>query len=93
MTSDYTYQIKTYNGRACIVIQDNNTDGKSVTNNMENVIDEICHKEEINPADYIIIYQDSQGLYDGWNYSKQDFVILQVSNWETAVELFIRQQV
>lgn len=93
MKSNYTYQIKTHDGRSCIVIQDKDAGGKTVTNNMEDVIDEICHKENINPADYIIIYQDSMGLYDGWNYTKADFVILQVTNWETAVEVYLRQQV
>lgn len=90
---DYSYAIKIHDGRSCLLIEDKSHAGNFITNNMENVVDEICHKEQINPADHIIIYQDSQGLYDGWNYFRQDFVLLQVNSWETAVELYIRQQV
>lgn len=91
--SNYNYHIKGIGGHNVIAIEDLNQGGMSVTNNIENVVDEICHKENIFPRGYIIIYKDSEGFWDGWDYNKQDFIVLHVKDMETAIELYIRQQI
>lgn len=48
-----------------VVIDDLNDGGMSVTNDIENVIDEICIKENINDLNFVWIYKDNTGNYDG----------------------------
>ncbi len=38
---------------------------KSVTNNAENVLNEIMELDGINVADYKVMYKDSDGIWDG----------------------------
>jgi 16S rRNA G966 N2-methylase RsmD len=48
----------------------------SVTNDIENVIEEIATQEQISPLDYKFIYQDSEGQVDGFNYKDKSHVLL-----------------
>lgn len=72
--SDYDYVVK--KDEFLLAIVDKNLGGMSVTNNIENVVDEIANVEQINPEDYQIVYRDSQGEWDGWNHKTQEFIFL-----------------
>lgn len=65
----------------------------SVTNDIENVVDEICHKEKIVPNRYLIIYRDSNGIWDGFDYNRERFVSLGVKDADLAIDMYIRIQI
>lgn len=70
--SDYTYErIKNI-----IAITDWNKGRMSVTNNIENVVEEISKAERISPTEYHWIYKDLSGLWDGWNPHTNTFILL-----------------
>lgn len=70
------------------MIEDLNLGRMSVTNNIENVVEEICIKEMISPAEVNIIYKDSDGHWDGFIFSTNEFVPLQEDAWlQAAVKL------
>ncbi len=81
--ADYDYTIHTENKTLAIVDLDKG--GMSVTNDIECVVHEIAGIEQINPADYLIVYRDSQGCWDGWNHSDRSFVALFEKTSEEAL--------
>jgi hypothetical protein len=87
MNSDYNYRITEAQGRNVILIEDLNLGGKSVTNDIENVVSTISKTEGIDTKDYMIVYRDSMGIWDGWN---GDFVALRATDWEAAVRRYIK---
>lgn len=70
--SDYEYKIyKDY-----ILIVDLDMGGMSVTNNIENIIEQICFENNLDPNDMYCLYKDSCGDIDGYNYRTNQFFIL-----------------
>lgn len=72
--SDYIHKI--YQVDKIIEIQDLNLGKMSVTNNIENVIDEIAKEEGINKSEFKVIYRDSVGNWDGFNTKTNQFISL-----------------
>lgn len=77
-----------------LVILDNDL-GMSVTNNMENVLNEIQRMERITfPDNQIIIYKDTSGQWDGVEISEKrngniegiTFLMLACNSMEEALE-------
>ena len=91
-SSDFTHSLETYSGREVIVIEDLNLGNKSVTNNIENVVDIVSKLEHVNPANYMIVYRDSEGKWDGWDHKEQQFVFLNEDNWKDTVSKYIQLQ-
>jgi len=87
--SDYTYQVTSHGGHAVIAIEDTNGGGMSVTNNIENVVEEIGIKEKIDPEAFVIVYKDSDDRWDGWDDNRQAFIYLNAVSWWTAVEAYL----
>lgn len=46
---------------------------KTVTNNIEQVIDDISRQEEIDPWNYVWVYMDSEGLWSGYEPEFDNF--------------------
>ena len=90
--SDYTFVISEVKGQPCIVIKDLNKGRKSVTNDIENVVEEIAQQKGLNPVEHIIVYRDSDGNWDGFNFSTRQFIPLQKTEWLAAVHQYIDQQ-
>lgn len=73
--SDYTYEIK----GDIIVITDLNLGRKSVTNDIENILDDLTHQKDINDAlkskcsGFEIQYYDSEGVLTGYNPVTEEF--------------------
>jgi hypothetical protein len=67
--SDYKYKII----QDHIFIIDLNIGGMSVTNDIENVIDDICEKELLIP-NTIVTYRDSEGEWDRYDYYNNKFI-------------------
>jgi len=90
--SDYIHRIENFSGRQIIIIEDLNLGGMSVTNNIENVVREIEIMEKIKASEFMIIYKDSEGVYDGFDYAKEQFIPLQEDHWKGAVSKYIKKQ-
>lgn len=69
LKSDFVYRLSTH----VIAIKDLNLGKMSVTNNIEAIVEHICHKENINPNNYTIVYMDSFGEIDEYRWSDHSF--------------------
>lgn len=92
MKSNYTYSVTDISGRNVIAIEDLNNGGMSVTNNIENVISEIENAEKIDAKCYMVIYKDSNGIFDGFDCKTGDFFPLNKNNLTEAITEYINQQ-
>lgn len=94
MNPDYSYTIHNLTDIKVIVIVDNNNPGaKSVTNWIEGIVDQICAMNDISPEDHMIVYQDTNGIWDGWDQFKEQFVDLSCDNWQDAVVKFMSYKI
>jgi len=84
MTSDYAYQFRKVKGRPFIMIEDKDIGGKSLTNDIDRVVHIIAKKERINPVEYYIIYRDSEGIWDGYEFATKTFFPLRQPHWLKA---------
>lgn len=91
--AEYEYWIWDHAGRSVLVIQDMNTGKMSVTNDIENIILEIANKANINPESYMIVYRDTYGIWDGYDWRAKDFVLVHQNTWKLAVEEYVTRQV
>ena len=81
--ADYIYKFQKYINE--LIIEDLNLGRMSVTNCIEDVVEEICKKENIDPECVMIIYKDSDNTWDGWNHKDQNFVILNAFDEKEAL--------
>lgn len=80
--SSYTYTI--VDNIVCIVDQNGLV---SVTNDIENVIDQICEIEpSVNKDNTMFIYQDSEGNWDGYDPKLDDFYFVGGRSRDEAIE-------
>lgn len=84
--ADYDWKIQDYGNKKLILIEDLNLGNMSVTNDIENVVDDICKTNQIVCEDYLIIYKDSEGIWDGWDCKKRNFIHLGGETWQQAFE-------
>jgi len=68
--SDYTYRI---DGNI-LFIEDENRGNMSVTNNIENVLDEIAKELNTSMQNYRVVYRDSDGNIDGVSIKDGQFL-------------------
>ena len=92
LRSDYTYELKEHSGHKVLTIEDLDLGGLTVTNNIENVVKEIEAAEKIDCRDYVIIYKDSDGDWDGWNPYTKAFLPLLSETWAQAMDMWIAGQ-
>lgn len=89
----YSYHVEPYKGVRTIVIEDLYDEKKptlTVTNDIENVVAEICRLEKINPDDFFIVYKDTEGNWDGWDTrAGGSFVHLGENDCEKAIDKFM----
>ena len=89
--ADYTYELKDFAGHSCIFIKDQNLGKMSLTNNIDEVVFEIEQKEKINADDSIVIYQDSEGLWDGYDVKTNNFISLDAGNQFHAARRYAKR--
>lgn len=84
--STYLYSID----KDVLSIVDLDEDGSiSLTNNIENVLEEIREKEKINLDRYVIVYRDCQCFWDGLttqNNKFYEFFIIQQRSHKVAID-------
>lgn len=88
--ADFTHEITSYNGFPVLKIEDLDLGNMSVTNNIEEVVRDVEVMEKIDAKNYVIIYKDSDDMWDGWDAVKQSYVPLQKTNYTAAVERYIQ---
>jgi len=71
--SHYHYVAKITDTAKLILIKDLDMGGMSVTNNIENIIEQICFENNLDPKEITCAYQDSMGMICGFNYSTGEF--------------------
>lgn len=93
-TAKYRYQLTDIGLRPFIIIWDEGVDRscRTVTKEIDQVVDEICTKEKISPVDYFIIYRDRRGIWDGYTFATGLFVELRASTWMQAANMILKQQ-
>lgn len=79
--ADYDYKI--IDGIICI--EDLNRGNRSVTNDIENVIEQIKYFENIKNIK-IVIYRDSEGNWDGYVVENDAFIPLVTKSREIAIQ-------
>lgn len=87
MTTRATFKhyLGSHQGNRIITIIDEDR-GMSVTNDIENVVKEIESLHGLDADDYLIIYRDTDGTWDGWDNKNQLFIPLSAANEEEATE-------
>lgn len=89
----YGYSKEQLDGHSFIIIEDQafGSPYMSVTNDIENVVAEICEIENMPAEDWHVIYLDSDGIWDGWDTTHETFIPLQVqSNWRDAARKLLK---
>lgn len=86
--ANYTYGIADNTDEKILWIVDSNLGNMSVTNDMENVLDEIEKRTQLPLKDYKIIYRDSMNNWDGVDYKNGnvDFVFLNAPTLQVAIK-------
>ncbi len=84
--SDFEHEVDF--ARKIISIEDLDMGKMSVTNNIENIVDYISKADNIDPTQYMIVYRDSEGRWDGWDHGKHQFIHLGASTCDEAVEKY-----
>ena len=93
MRADYIYSLEKYRRKVdCIVIEDLNLGSVSVTNDIENVINDISAIEKVKAQQHLVVYKDSTGQWDGYNTISNEFVGLAEETWWDAIALWIARK-
>lgn len=92
-TANFHYTMENYGNMKYIAIVDFGGPYRSVTNDIENVVDDILKWEGIkNYRDYFVIWKDSMGTWDGYNISTREIVLLSdESSLEAAKHYYMVQ--
>lgn len=70
----YTYSVVRHRGYLILVLVDANDGSLSLTNGIEDVIDEL--RLNLIPFPDFVIYKDTDGAWDGWDYKGNDFIFI-----------------
>ncbi len=80
-----SYNFRIIEDKKILSIVDNDQ-GMSVTNDIENVIQDIKTISQEKLEGYKVIYQDTDGIWDGWDMIKNGFIPLQAETEDEAIE-------
>lgn len=84
------YNARLINAHKVWSIVDEDKGRMSVTNDIENVVGEICTRQNIEAKDYKWIYRDSSGNWDGWDPEKEDFISLNAQDENEATRAVLK---
>ena len=87
----YTAAFESFAGSDCLFIADLNQGGMSVTNDIENIVENECNKAGKIADDLLIVYCDSEGIWDGWDNKTEVFVPLNCANQYHAIRRWKKQ--
>lgn len=81
------YNYKLIPEHKVVAIVDLNKGNMSVTNQIEEVVAAIATKESIVAKHWQWIYRDTENIYDGWDPTTEQFILLGAHSLEAALEL------
>lgn len=90
----YRYRLEQVGSRKLILIQQAGA-GLSLTNDIENVVADIMEMESIDEnaiAQYLVLYEDTEGRWDGWDHVRQEFILLGPYSWKAAEMVYIARE-
>ena len=91
----FSYIITTQGSRACLVITDNRKPSDncmSVTQDIDRVVEQIEIHHQLHAENFVVVYCDTEGVWDGWNARTQKFVLLNCQDWPAAVSKYVAQE-
>lgn len=84
---NFAFTIAKISGHPFIVIVDNKG-RQAVTKHIKLVVETICMQQEINPVEHNIIYRDTRGVWDGYNFALGTFIELrEKTEYSAAIKL------
>ncbi len=91
--ADFTYVVFDVEGvdKKFISIQDQDLGGRSVTNDIENCIKDICDENNLKQEDCLVVYCDSDGIWDAYDTKINDFVVLRCETVMLAVKEYLKK--
>jgi hypothetical protein len=90
----FSFEFKTQGSRLCLVITDNRTAADScmtVSQDMDAVLEYIAVHCRQRLENYVIVYRDTTGVWDGYDARLQHFVLLKEVSWDRAAARYIRE--
>lgn len=84
--SDYSYNLIKRENQQVLFIEDENLGNMSVTNDIENVVEEIADKHRLDTESLIVVYRDSEGVIDGYNHQEGRFIHINAYTLQEALE-------
>ncbi len=88
--ADFRYLIAVLDHQKVLLIEDLNLGNMSVTNDIENVVASISQKENIDPKGHLIIYMDSEGRWDGWDATREEFFFFKEEKRDPLAQLIFK---
>ena len=80
--ANYDFEVIDVRGNKVITIVDLNLGGKSVTNDIENIVNEVIDKhwndneKLLDKNQVAVVYKDSEGLFNGYDVANDHFTEL-----------------
>lgn len=71
------------------MFEDMNLGHMSLTNDIERAIEFVCKLENLNPVEHYIIYKDSEGNWDAYDFATREFKFLESRHWLQAANKLI----
>lgn len=90
--ADYSYWLIEFAGRNVMVIIDEAKGNRSVTNAIKQVVKEIGATDNVDPDHYMIVYRDSECMWDGFDSKRNTFIPLQCNSREEAIRKYVDLQ-
>ena len=91
--ADFIHEIKSVQGRNVIVITDLELGSIPVLEDIENVVADIALMEKIDPGQFMIVFDCSLKLWNGWDHANNKKVLLSEDTWWDAVSKYIQLQI
>lgn len=69
--------------------------GITLTNDIENVVADIMELEGLDDDDitqYLVLYEDTEGRWDGWDQGAQQFILLGSYSWKAAEMIYAAKE-
>jgi len=92
MKAKYKYNLRKVKKHPFIMIEGSNSGGRTVTNDIVNVIKDIAKKKNLNPCKFTIIYKDTEGIWDGFDFATKSFFPIREAHWLKASIKFLNKE-
>lgn len=92
--ADYDYKILKKNiPYTFLLIEDLDKGNCSVTNDIYNVVKEIINIQgkELDINNTLILYLDSNKIWDGYNYTNDSFIAIGKSDYRDAIQTYLEK--